>query len=215
MIGAKLRLFQPNMRPKVRFKLGCSWQDAGNKLYAIYTQLVYLKSGSKPDKMCLKYIEKVAKWITSPTAKDSLMIVGGVGNGKTTLAKSVAILFNEVNNCDWWVTQKTSKELYDEFEQPNKNDYKHSLLIIDDLGVEPIEKRYFGNISTPLIDVLSYRYNRNIPIIITTNLDFEDKVKKGNEIEKSAIEHKYDLRIKDRLQEMCEVLFISEKSYRA
>lgn len=46
-------------------------------------------------------IEQVAKWITSTERKHGLMLCGPCGNGKTTLLKAIAHLFNVYSCGDW------------------------------------------------------------------------------------------------------------------
>ena len=174
-----------------------------NDLWVIYSQLVNVKNpGKEVNDSCIKYLKRIAKWLTTSNSKDSLLIVGSVGNGKTTLLKSVKIYIDNLHKCDYWVTFQTAKELYKNFDIAPTNPYKHPLYIIDDLGAEPTERIDFGNTVTPMIDIICYRYNRDLPFIATTNIDFYE------------IENKYDLRIKDRLIEMCDILFIEEDSYR-
>lgn len=44
------------------------------------------------------------------------------------------------------------------------------ILAIDDLGTEPREIIEYGNVLSPIIDLISYRYEHQLPTIITSNL---------------------------------------------
>ena len=45
------------------------------------------------------------------------------------------------------------------------------MLAIDDLGTEPVEVMDYGNIITPVINLLTKRYEAHLFTIVTTNLD--------------------------------------------
>ena len=90
-----------------------------------------------------------------------------------------------------------------------KTDYKafiqlsqKKMLGIDDLGTEPREVMDFGNVVTPVIDLLTMRYDEQLFTIITTNLT-----------PKQIREH-YGDRIADRLNEMGERIVFKNSSYR-
>lgn len=44
------------------------------------------------------------------------------------------------------------------------------ILAIDDLGTEPREIIEYGNVLSPIIDLISYRYEHQLPTIIISNL---------------------------------------------
>lgn len=69
-------------------------------------------------------------------------------------------------------------------------------------ATEPIEVMDYGNISYPLIDLLTQRYELQQFTIITTNLTGQ------------AIREKYGDRIADRLNEMMEKVGFTNPSYR-
>ena len=64
------------------------------------------------------------------------------------------------------------------------------ILAIDDLGVEPSESMNYGDYVTAAMDILSYRYDRQLTTFATSNLAPSD------------IAHYYDERIADRFREM-------------
>ena len=75
-------------------------------------------------------------------------------------------------------------------------------MIVDDLGTEPREVMEFGNVYTPLIDLITTRYEEQLYTIFTTNLT------------PAQLEEKYGKRIVDRLNEMVEKVVFENESYR-
>ena len=51
-----------------------------------------------------------------------------------------------------------------------RNVMRYQLMIVDDLGTEPREVMEFGNVYTPLIDLITTRYEEQLFTIFTTNL---------------------------------------------
>ena len=76
------------------------------------------------------------------------------------------------------------------------------LLIVDDLGVEPHEIMDYGNVFTPLVDLITLRYDEQLYTIFTTNLT------------PAQLEEKYGKRIVDRLNEMVETIVFENGTYR-
>ena len=75
-------------------------------------------------------------------------------------------------------------------------------LFDDDLGTEPCEVMEFGNVYTPLIDLITTRCEEQLYTIFTTNLT------------PVQLEEKYGKRIVDRLNEMVEKVVFENESYR-
>lgn len=76
------------------------------------------------------------------------------------------------------------------------------LLIVDDLGVEPREIMDYGNVFTPMINLITVRYDEQLYTIFTTNLT------------PIRIEEKYGKRIVNRLNEMVENMIFENGTYR-
>ena len=91
-----------------------------------------------------------------------------------------------------------SKGEYNEW----RNLMRTPLLIVDDLGVEPREIMDYGNVFTPLVDLITLRYDEQLYTIFTTNLT------------PSQLEVKYGKRIVDRLNEMVETIVFENGTYR-
>ena len=76
------------------------------------------------------------------------------------------------------------------------------MLAIDDLGTEPAEVLSYGNVLSPVIDLLSRRYDDQLFTIVTTNLT-----------PKQIREH-YGERMADRFNEMFERIIFDNPTYR-
>jgi DNA replication protein DnaC len=76
------------------------------------------------------------------------------------------------------------------------------LMFIDDLGAERKEIQEYGNVLTPMVDLLEHRYSRRLFTVVTTNLDA------------SQLGEKYGARLRDRFREMFIVVPFSNKSFR-
>ncbi len=228
------------------------------------------------------HIMKVAEWLSDTTPRTSvgLALMGTVGNGKTTLLKSI---WEAARNCgsaigllndgevleelqQKYVENKRNAELYvkqydeasvfygtDYFQElpaetregffkyltcmgieedticghmcSNKSAYAlHTAqgifkaytldkgridyildvpaLFIDDLGFEPVVANLFGTSGYPLVEVICYRYDRQLPTFISTNLS------------KKQVLERYGERFADRFKSMFRVIGFNNESYR-
>lgn len=167
------------------------------------------------------HVFDVSNWLTSDEPTFGLFLCGGSGNGKTTLLKSFRRLMlyltdgeaaPETEGCAF-VTAKELVRLAKAYSNPTKENaaeaarYKKLLdfrvLCIDDLGTEPRESMTYGDFVTAAIDVLSYRYDKQLTTLASSNLA------------PSEISTYYDARIADRFREMMHfVIFGEDKSFR-
>ena len=153
----------------------------------------------------------IAKYLTGGSKKFGLMFCGLCGNGKTTWAKALQLLAsglnlkNPINNLYYVFPLWNAKDL-EMRSKGNYNDWRnvmrYQLMIVDDLGTEPREVMEFGNVYTPLIDLITTRYEEQLYTIFTTNLT------------PAQLEEKYGKRIVDRLNEMVEKVVFENESYR-
>lgn len=217
-------------RGAIRFRLPLSDQEALTLLTNAYENEVEARGlRFNPDMHTSAKIEKVAKWITSRELKPCLLLYGGVGNGKSTIARSVKKVFEAIKNSysntkDYWkYTDEQKKFVYEirdttpvpvfissaeivSLASSNKEEYGRikscQFLIIDDMGVEPSVVKNFGTEITPVTDIIYCRYDRMAMTIITSNLDDQ------------SIKERYGERVWDRLTEIFERLKYDNKSYR-
>ncbi|GAB6959756.1 hypothetical protein JCM15754A_10910 [Prevotella aurantiaca JCM 15754] len=157
-------------------------------------------------------LQQIANWLTSDSSKFGILLCGECGNGKSTLVKAFQQLLNllsipnPIGQGNYGIQITDSKYIA----HLAKTDYKafvqlsqKNMLGIDDLGTEPQEVMDFGNVVTPVIDLLTKRYDEQLFTIITTNLT-----------PKQIREH-YGDRIADRLNEMVEKIIFKNGTYRS
>lgn len=151
--------------------------------------------------------------LTCPTTKFGIMLCGGVGNGKSTMMMALQRLFLHLDiTVKYNTTFETlgmnvisAKEICRIIRvDPNKIlQYRDlTMLGIDDLGEEEATMIDYGNRVTPLIDLLSHRYNQMLFTMVTTNLT------------PTQIRSTYGDRIADRLNEMMLSIPYKEPSFR-
>ena len=149
-------------------------------------------------------IHSVARWL-SKRPKVGLRLSGNVGCGKTMMLLAMAAV--------WRLAAKQQVKIFSaeqlaEMALKDNDAFRKAkacpALFIDDLGTEPQTVKSWGNDISPLVELLSERYDKMLFTVITTNF--------GNE----QILHFYGERIADRLKEMCNTLVCSSehKSYR-
>ena len=133
-----------------------------------------------------------------------LLICGPVGTGKSHMVAAVAIEVYKaglVSRVIWRDAGRFIRSLAPDVEsrRGNLRDYlTENLLVIDDLGGE-----YRTDWSTGLFEeVISGRYDRQRPTIVTTNLA-PDEIQKG-----------YGDRLWDRLRDVNSVVVLAGESYR-
>ena len=207
----KYRLLQQRIT-NTRFKLPMSFDDAKVYLLAAYQAEVERRHRVfERNEHFDAQLNLIAKYLTGGSKKFGLMFCGLCGNGKTTWAKALQLLVsglnlkNPINNLYYVFPLWNAKDLAMR-SKGNYNDWKnvmrYQLMIVDDLGTEPREVMEFGNVYTPLIDLITTRYEEQLYTIFTTNLT------------PAQLEEKYGKRIVDRLNEMVEKVVFENESYR-
>lgn len=147
-----------------------------------------------------------------------LILKGGVGTGKTTLAIAtmkrameqgfLAYFIPMVSLMDKFFTMRSDEER----EKWDRMLKTVPLLVLDDLGAEYMGKDGQSSFVLTHVDaIISERVNRMNPIIITTNLSL---VNREDITDKSSIMGRYNSRILDRLRSTCKLITISGKSIR-
>lgn len=164
-----------------------------------------------------EHILQVARWLINPNGTPGLMLCGLYGNGKTTIANALAWLIGFITErelgyskrmtmplytakriCSLCAASEKFKEQYDSYERL----FHLPMMIIDDLGEEPKEVMVYGMIHTPIIDLISERYSRQLMTVVTTNLEADQ------------LKDKYGSRIYDRFREMLTPIIFENDSYR-
>ena len=207
----KYRLLQQRIT-NTRFKLPMSFDDAKVYLLAAYQAEVERRHKVfERNEHFDAQLNLIANYLTGGSKKFGLIFCGLCGNGKTTWAKALQLLVsglnlkNPTNNLYYVFPLCNAKDLAMR-SKGNYNDWRnvmrYQLMIVDDLGTEPREVMEFGNVYTPLIDLITTRYEEQLYTIFTTNLT------------PTQLEEKYGKRIVDRLNEMVEKVVFENESYR-
>lgn len=214
---------------KVRYRLPFTEESVAPLLADSYAALVASRGGElQDDDATRRNIARVARWLTSDSTKPMLMLYGGVGNGKTTMARAIALLSRSLRSAYEEASRnerdtKRADALYIQATRirvpvirtaqdiaslagSRREEYeavvRRGFLIVDDLGCEPAVVKNYGTEVTPVTDLIYKRYDEMSPTVVTTNLT------------KSAIREIYGDRVADRFNEVFETIGYQEKSYR-
>ena len=151
-------------------------------------------------------IQKVVEWMTGSPVRSGLIFQGTIGSGKTTLTYAMYGLYKQLASP---VIYTTAYDLHTQFKhylEKEDSRYEEILkakyLFLDELGSEPERCQSYGTDYTPVQNLISYRYDRKLPTVVTTNLA-DDKIL-----------DRYGPRMMDRINEMFSILRFKGDSYR-
>ena len=149
------------------------------------------------DEATVSKVEKVVRWMYE-SRKMGLLLCGTLGNGKTTMLRTINRLFGT------HAVFMEAQAVYDYYRQNQclPSIPSNDILLVDDLGVEPATYNDFGEIRYPLAELLRQRYNNNSMTLIATNYTFEQ------------LGETYGDRLQDRMREMYAMITYREPSYR-
>lgn len=159
-------------------------------------------------------IAKLARFMTSKLdSKFGVLMCGTYGNGKTTLLYALRSVISFLANKSFIEDGHTRLNVYDarklaklyKDRDPEKFDEacRERLLAIEDMGKEPTEELNYGNVISPVTELLEARYDAQRFTVITTNLTPKE------------IREKYGNRIADRFNEMmCVLNFGAAETFR-
>ncbi len=194
------------------FKLPLSVDEAEQYIRGAFEAQVELRGGKvEYDEMTTKNLRLVAETLAGDSHKFGLLLAGTCGNGKTTTMRAVQSVVKLLNNTYYNRSgQRIGNRLLEAKEITGLSDKDGQLtvyktvpvLFLDDLGREPTEVLKYGNVTSPITELLEYRYNQRLTTIVTTNL------------EPSEIREKYGDRIADRFNEMFALVSYTGVSYR-
>lgn len=196
----------PSQKTKLTF---CDRFDFGaNEVQAIISRCLASRIGSKGvDTLTESYAQIMAKWAVE-TNKWGMLMCGTYGCGKTTLANAFADAYELIEGTigtiavirlsaiDVCAIARTNEARFNEICN------KVELIVIDDVGTEPVFVKVFGTDASPVVEMLYKRYDNRKPIIVTTNLAAKQ------------FYARYGERIKDRGKEMFSVITMKNGSRR-
>lgn len=187
-----------------------------NQLWRAIGYGVASRCGSfEPDEQLKENVLAAATLLTSQTEpRFGILVNGFTGTGKTVFVCAIQHVVNSYQLCvdptaefrqRYELSLLAAKDIL-------KNDVRNPdylatiqnrpMLAIDDLGEEAKEAVSYGNVLTPIIDLIEHRYSRRLFTIVTTNLS------------PSEIYDKYGARIASRLSEMMLVLNFTHRDHR-
>ncbi len=187
-------------------------QASNALLAAVQAEVAYRRRTFSMTDALAEQIDRMATWLTGDSSKFAAVLCGGCGNGKTTLAKAFQNLLCYLNipipdshGKAFWVRLCDAKEIA----YIARTDYaafltlaRTPMLAIDDVGIEPLEVMEYGNVVSPVVELLTKRYDEQLFTLMTTNLTPD------------GIRKRYGDRIADRLNEMAVVIPFKNSTYR-
>ena len=139
-----------------------------------------------------------------------LLLMGGVGTGKTTLLK---LFCRNPRQCFDVISARTAADMYErdgdkaiEIFSDTRNEFGQDIRFFyhtvitqcfDDLGTEKIPIMHYGNKTNVMENILLNRYDKGVITHVTTNLLPED------------LEDKYGTRVRSRVKEMFNLIRVT------
>ena len=179
--------------------------DATEALKSIYEQLV-AERGLLLRQLDEEQLKVITKYIQGCCPRKWLLLMGGVGTGKSTYMKAIERITRFCNQDAVTVAVKASE--CGEFMKNDPDFFRKiktaDFLFIDDFGFggETEMVNNYGVKSFPINDIIEKRYDSGKLTVFTTNLS-------GKQIEAH-----YGERIHSRLCEMCNVVLFKNVDYR-
>ena len=195
--------------PRLTFSEGWTYEQAYDILthaYRIEVEKRHMEFLYTND-LC-NHLEDIAKWMTGGNGL-GLALMGDVGNGKTTMMRALRGAVSLAGFEDHGETIGMKMIDSNSVTRLCRNDYEQfykfcntKFLAVDDIGREPVEVKDYGTVLNPIIELIQYRYEKQLPLVISTNLD------------PAMMKDRYGARITDRMKEMMHIVIFEEGSYR-
>lgn len=196
------------------YTLPLTGEQATGVMREAYTRTVNQTGrGMRDPAQVVFQVDKSAHWIINSDDcrrrdgqfKNWLLLRGSVGTGKTTLLDALRLAIDTFDPSGRRIAKATASRLAD-LQRDNRPAFERlkqePLLAIDDLGTEPATVKDYGNDNTPLAELLTYRYERRLFTVMTTNLD------------DSGLQRQYGPRVANRLKELSHSIVFGNHCYR-
>jgi DNA replication protein DnaC len=164
--------------------------------------------------------EKFIAGLAPDNREKGLLLVGGIGVGKTALMRIFHRLFKDSARKFKWVTATELRDLLDEYtvsEIKAMYGYDWKLdLYIDDIGFGNPNSNRYGNTVNLISEIICERYDLFVQTGIKTHLssNLPAQVDKAKYPDVVTLTDLYGNRIVDRMREMCETLIFKGESLR-
>ena len=193
-----------SMTPRFSDGWRYSPEETAAMVRAAYEYRVSVKGGGtfKSTPEIEDNIRKAAQWLGHGRSL-GLVLNGGLGNGKTTLAKALGDTLRILRNIyPEMVAAQDFVHWYQREDERADSAMRSKFLMLDDIGTEAVSVKSYGTEYTPVIELLYKRYDTDKPTIVTTNLTREQFYKT------------YGPRVADRMKQMYSWLSFNGESFR-
>ncbi|OJV23471.1 MAG: hypothetical protein BGO30_09245 [Bacteroidetes bacterium 41-46] len=147
------------------------------------------------------YLRMCSRWL-SEDLKPGILLYGNYGAGKTTMGKAIAELLNNLGYPMRSITARDIANLVAIDPEAFNTLKRENKLYIDEVGREPLVAKNYGNDKNPFIEMLEFRYDKQLFTVLTANLTDEEIV------------DRYGPYIDERIAENFEKINYENKSYR-
>lgn len=167
---------------------------------------------SEVEKRGMQYTEATeqivaaARYLTESSRKRWLLLAGNVGTGKTTLSAAIRMTLHYYGvPCKMFRASDFPALFLDNAELTQRQILRGEwceVLLLDDIGVEQADIKFYGNVIQPFVKIVEERYDRRLPLVVSTNLT------------SAEIGERYGQRTLDRIREMSVGIKYDGQSYR-
>lgn len=195
----RLRLTILQERGQRSYDIGRPYEDVLRVLTEAYGALV--ESTGHALHRAPEHLSTVAKWLCGQ-GRCGLLLYGGYGLGKTTTLRAIHYTVRFLSD-GGHVLHHTAKQVLSMPEEDAKSLRRSgNIVMVDELGREQNERKDYGNVSEPVIELIRFREDRGLPTVLASNLLEQEFVSK------------YDPYIHDRLFGSFSRIFFEGQSHR-